>query len=125
MVRALRCISGIESSSRSTTVLNDAEKYLNNLLLKPIEGNDEDFLQENFNRQPLDIFYSLIIWGERGVRFHQEISDLSFHQQKEVIALGYYLKGKLNTEEELDYIENVLRSYLKTIEQFRSPQRPQ
>lgn len=125
VVRALRCISENESFSQAMTVLNKAEKYLNELSQSPTDSNDDDFLQENFNWQPSHIFYSFFHRRERWASFYQEINDLNIHQKKELIAIGYYLKRELNTREEFDYIRKVLGSYLEEIKQFRSPQRPQ
>jgi hypothetical protein len=124
IIQALKYVSGIEGPSMATvSILNDAEKYLTKLSQSPLE-DEEIYSEVSRNERPLDHFYAFLNWFERGRNFYQEVISLSLNRKKELIVLGYYLKGELRTEEEFEYIRKVLRSYLKAIEQFRSPQRP-
>jgi len=119
LIEALKAISNNQSSKSTTTILNEVEKYLNSCLT---EINTD--ASKASSEEPAEWVQKIYQWFQHGVEIHTEINSLSQDRKQELIALGYFLQGELSTKEEFNYIKKVLRSYLKTITQFRSSRPP-
>ncbi len=120
LIEALKLIRENCSSRKTTIILNDVEKYLNQWL-----STLNTDASESSQKETPDWFQTVYKLLSDGINIHAEVNSLSQNQKKELLALGYYLQGKLSTDEEFSYIKKVLRSYLKTIAQFRGLSSPE
>lgn len=120
LIEALKRISKKQSSKETTKILNEVEKYLNRCLTNFKMNDGSEFLQE----ESVEWLQKLYKWLQYGFDIHKEINSLNLERKKELIALGYFLQGKLSTKEEFEYMRRVLHSYLAEIEQFRSSPPP-
>lgn len=119
LIKALKRINKNQSSRKTTKILNEVEKYLNQWLAN-LNTNDSESLQE----EPVEWLQKFSNWLQRGFEIHTEINDTDLGQKKELLALGYFLQGELSTEEELKYIKSILCFYLANIKQFRGSPSP-
>ena len=67
----------------------------------------------------LMIFFQNIINPPQKIA--KEITELNKNRQREVIALAKFMQGQSMVN--LDEIKKILNSYVKTVQQFRSPQK--
>ncbi|MBD2240528.1 hypothetical protein H6G35_28725 [Aulosira sp. FACHB-113] len=108
LIQAWIRIDTNQTSKLTTQILNEVEKYL--------KHGSESFKKE---------LVELKLPNGTKFKINEDINDIKRNRKKELIALAYFLQGELSTEEEFEYIRKVLRSYLRTIQQFRSPPPPQ
>ncbi|MEO1373516.1 MAG: hypothetical protein AAFW70_04150 [Cyanobacteria bacterium J06635_10] len=137
LIEALKRIEKNESSRQTTRILNNVEKYLqewlnNTDISESLEKEEitspkssSNLLEEVVNKV-VDVVQEKVDEGLKAVNLITGINSLRPNQRKELIVLGYFLQGELEDyPEEIKYIKKVLRSYLATIEQFRSSPPPQ
>ncbi len=115
LIEALKRINKNWGSTKTTKILNEVEKYLNRCWTK---FNTDDL--ESSPEEPGEWLQTIYKWLQHGFDIHTEINDLKPDQKKELLALGYFLQGELSTEQEFDYIREVLHSYWEEIKKFRS-----
>lgn len=136
LIEALKRIKNNESSRETTKILNKVEKYLQEWLnnTDTSESLEEEItspkssfnLLEEVVNKAVDVVQEKVDEAQKAVKIIIEINFLGANQRKELIVLGYFLQGELEEDPEaIEYMKNVLRSYLATIEQFRSSPRSQ
>lgn len=114
MIRALKQVERIDNRSRATSVLNQVTAYLRYQLEDVVQRRAPQFLDE-----PGDLIQKIRDWVDYGSQIHEEISVLSSNQQKELIALGFFLQGKFSAVEEFEFLQKALQRYQMRIDEFR------
>ncbi|BAY87997.1 hypothetical protein NIES267_75390 (plasmid) [Calothrix parasitica NIES-267] len=137
LIKALKRIERNKGSSETRDILNQVEKYLQEWLnnkdtLEYLEQEEITSLKSPFNlleevvKKTVDVVQERADEDTKKTKVIFKINDYKLKQKKELIVLGYFLQGELQDyPEEIKYIKKVLRSYLATIEQFRSSPRSQ
>ena len=116
LIKALKQIDKDEGSPEMPKILNNLEKSLKQWLKSP-----NTYASESPQKEQMQWLKKVLKLSQQAFNIYQEINSISSNQKTELLALCYYLQGELSTEKEFEYIRKVLRSYLTTIEQFRSP----
>lgn len=132
LLRALNQIDGEDYTGGDTpNILNSTIRYTSELL-KAVKGREPayKYLRSKENRQEsgwmktvfnLGFNVSIVLDTLGGNNLREpQIKKLSAKRKRQLVVIIYYIKGKISSPRDFDYVEQILLSIREDISDFRA-----